>query len=131
MTSSELLYHNPPDTPAGPYSRCKLPSLPGRRYHGTLNDYKYCCGGDLSASRSTCIEFQTQLKQGFWNTTNRNLPPRWYDISWATAKGIYLMGGESNNANGQWTLDQAKTTTLVKSDGSSSPGGFSMQSMTV
>ena len=38
------------------------------------------------------------------------------------------MGGESNN--GQWTLNQAKTTTLVKSDGSSSPA-FSMKSKTV
>ena len=69
-------------------------------------------------------------QEGSWATPNQNLTPRWYDISWATANGIYLMGGESEN-NGQWTLDQAKTVTLVKPDGSSSPGEFSMESMTV
>jgi len=123
MTSSELWYRSDENTP---YTSCKLPSLPERRTHGTLNGYKYCCGAD-SASWYSCIEFQTQL--GTWVTSNSNLPPRWYDISWATANGIYLMGGESNN--GQWTLDESKTTTLVKSDGSFSPGGFSMQYMTV
>ena len=92
------------------------------RFHGTLNGYKYCCGGE-DASRSTCIEFQTQ--QGSWVTSNTNLPPRWYSISRATANGIYLIGGESNDG------DHSKTTTLVKSDGSSLPGEFSMQSSTV
>ena len=111
-TSSELLYRSDENTP---YTSCKLPSLPEMRFHGTLNGYKYCCGGE-DASRSTCIEFQTQ--QGSWVTSNTNLPPRWYDISWATENGIYLIGGESNDG------DHSKTTTLVKSDGSSLPGVF-------
>ena len=121
MRSSEFWCHNETT-----YTTCNLPPLPERRYHGTLNGFKYCCGGANNASWTSCIEFD----QGSWTTSNTNLPPRWYDVSWATANGIYLMGGESRN-NGQWTLDQAKTTTLVKADGSSSPGGFPMKSMTV
>ena len=118
MQTSELWYHD--DTT---YTSCYLPSLPERRYHGTLNGFKYCCGGgwDDDVPWRSCIEFD----QGSWVTSNTNLTPRWYDVSWATANGIYLMGGESNN--GEWTLDQAQTTTLVKSEGSSSPGPFSIQ----
>ena len=120
MQTTELWYHN--DTT---YTRCSLPSLPERRYHGTFNGFKYCCGGEDEASWTSCIE----LDQGSWVTSNTNLTPRWYDVSWATENGIYLMGGESNN--GQWTLDQAETVTLVKSNGSNLQGGFSMQSRTV
>ena len=122
MQTAELWYHD--DTT---YTSCNLPQLPERRYHGTLNGYKYCCGGENEASWTSCIEMG---QEGSWATSNTNLTPRWYDVSWATANGIYLMGGESEN-NGQWTLDQAKTVTLVKPDGSSSPGEFSMESMTV
>ena len=122
MQTAELWYHD--DTT---YTSCNLPQLPERRYHGTLNGYKYCCGGGDEASWTSCIEMG---QEGSWATSNTNLTPRWYDVSWATANGIYLMGGESEN-NGQWTLDQAKTVTLVKPDGSSTPGGFSMEAMTV
>ena len=121
MQTTELWYYDETT-----FTSCKLPSLPERRYHGTLNGYKYCCGGENEASWTSCIEMG---QEGSWAISNTNLTPRWYDISWATANGIYLMGGESNN--GQWTLDEAKTVTLVKPDGSSSPGGFSMESMTV
>ena len=125
MGSSELWYQDSENEAA--YTVCNLPSLPERRFHGTLNGLKYCCGGswDFDAPWRSCIEFD----QGSWITTNTNLTPRWYHTSWETGNGIYLIGGESNN--GQWTTDQAKTTTLVKSDGSSAPGGFSMNSNAV
>ena len=120
MQTTELWYHD--DTT---YTSCNLPPLLERRYHGTLNGFKYCCGGANSASWTSCIE----LDQGSWKTSNTNLPPRWYDASWATASGIYLMGGESNN--GQWTLDQSQTTTLVKEDGLFVQDPFPLKSKTV
>ena len=108
----------------GVYTSCMLPSLPERRFHGTLNELKYCCGGEWRVENNPAWTSCIELRQSSWVTSNVNLPPRWSHRSWATEKGIYLMGGESNNGN--WTLDQSKTTTLVKSDGSSSPGGFTM-----
>ena len=124
MRSSELWYHD--DTT---YTSCNLPPLPERRYHGTLNGFKYCCGGENNATWTSCTEFDRPLSLGSWSTSNAYLPARWYDVSWATANGIYLMGGESNN--GQWTLDQAQTTTLVKSDGLFSAESFPLQSKRV
>ena len=63
-------------------------------------------------SRTSCVEFS----EGTWNTSNTNLygGQRWYQTSWETRNGIYLMGGEAPG-NG-------KTTTLAKADGSSSTG---------
>ena len=111
MQTSELWYLN--DKKENTYTSCRMPGLPERRYHGTLNSYKYCYGGYDDSSKTSCVEFD----QGSWITSNTNLTPRWYDSSWETKNGIYLISGEHNS----------KSTTLAKIDGSSSTG-FSLNS---
>ena len=106
MQTSELWYPN--DKKDSKYTSCRMPGLPERRFHGTLNTYKYCCGGMDNSSQTNCVEFD----QGSWITSNTNLVPRWFDSSWETENGIYLISGENNS----------KSTTLAKKDGSSSTG---------
>ena len=105
MQTSELWYPN--DKKDSKYTTCRMPGLPERRFHGTLNSYKYCCGGMDNSSQTSCVEFD----QGSWITSNTNLVPRWFDSSWETENGIYLISGEQNS----------KSTTLAKTDGLSSP----------
>ena len=95
---------------------CYFPSIPEKRYGGTINGFKYCGGGDNWESQTSCIEFS----DGTWNKSNINLygGQRWAHTSWETNNGIYLMGG--GEATGNW-----KKTTLVKADGSST-NGFSL-----
>ena len=106
MQTSELWYPN--DKKDSTYTSCKMPGLPERRYHGTLNSYKYCGGGMDNSSKTSCIEFD----QGSWITSNTNFVPRLFGSSWETENRIYLISG----------FQQTKSTTLVKTDGSSSTG---------
>ena len=87
-------------------STCSLPELPeGRSYHS--QDAKFSCGG-WSIS-TTCDKWS----HGNWTRSDLTLrQKRGGHVSWATAAGVYLMGGHYSKM----------TSELVKEDGSVEEG---------
>ena len=94
-------------------THCSLPELPelpeGRGWH--TQDGPWACGGGdyRDSTHKTCDLWS----QGSWTRqvlSLRNV--RWGHVSWATASGLYLMGGD----NSGWDSE------LVKEDGSVKDG---------
>ena len=92
-----------------------LPALPyGRAWH--TQDGPWACGG--IGTEKSCDKWS----QESWTRSHNLSVRRDYHVSWATASGVYLMGGiysESSN-----------TSELVKEDGSVSEG-FKLEYNTV
>ena len=87
---------------------CSLPELPKKRGYHT-QDGPWACGGYSSSTRRTCDKWS----QGNWTRQSLSLKEERQDhLSWATASGVYLMGGTYS----QWTSE------LVKEDGSVEKG---------
>jgi len=88
---------------------CSLPELPEVRSWHT-QDGPWACGGEGGISTEVTCD---QWSEGAWNQSHANLSvPRLSHVSWATASGLYLIGGEYS----------LKTSELVKEDGSVKEG---------
>ncbi len=86
---------------------CSLPDLPkGRALH--TQDGPWACGGDSSISMATCDRWS----EGSWTRLASLSVTRSGHVSWATASGLYLIGGGYSE----------KTSELVKEDGSVEEG---------
>ena len=88
---------------------CSLPDLPeGRHYH--TQDGPWACGGGgrYSSSSTTC----DQWSEGSWTRSHSLREGREDHVSWATASGLYLIGGYYRKV----------TSELVKEDGSVEEG---------
>ena len=86
---------------------CSLPELPGARARHT-QDGPWACGGHGSGSSMTC----DQWSEGSWTRSHNLGLLRQGHVSWASASGVYFIGGEYSR----------KTSELVKEDGSVEKG---------
>ena len=89
---------------------CSLPELPEERFYHT-QDGAWACGGD--GYSESC----SQWSNGSWTRSYRPIASsvseeRGYHVSWATASGVYLMGGQYSK----------ETSELVKEDGTVEEG---------
>ena len=86
---------------------CTLPDLPEERYVHT-QDRNLACGGHDSDTDKNCVKWTN----GAWTRSHNLRERREYHVSWATASGVYLMGG--------WR--SRNTSELIKEDGSVEEG---------
>ena len=88
---------------------CTLPELPKRR-GGQTQDGPWICGGyPRTRTPNTCDKWS----QGNWTSQSLNLrEDRVGHLSWATASGLYLLGGKYSR----------KTSELVKENGTVEKG---------
>ena len=86
---------------------CILPDFPEER-NGHAQNGDLACGGSLSDTLKNCVKWTN----GVWTRSHNLREGRDYHVSWATASGLYLMGGGSS----------LKTSELVKEDGSVEEG---------
>ena len=88
---------------------CSLPQLPEARYDHN-QDGDLACGGDGSTV-NTCVKWSPV--SGTWIQSHNLRQRRTGHVSWATASGVYLIGGFSNSL---------RTSEKVKVDGSVEDG---------
>ena len=88
---------------------CSLPSLPGNRNHHS-QDGGLTCGGAGVSTQTTCVKWSPA--SGTWTRSNSLSVGRYDHVSWATASGVYLMGGSYS----------PRTSEKVKVDGSVEEG---------
>ena len=94
---------------------CSLPSLPERRYYHTQDGELACGGGHgYNIPETTCVKWSPA--SGTWTRSHTLRQKRYHHLSWATASGVYLIGGYFSK----------KTSEKVKLDGSV-VNGFSLK----
>ena len=93
---------------------CSLPQLPEVRYQHS-EDGGLACGGDAGdATRSSCVKWSPA--SGAWTKSHTLREKRALHVSWATASGVYLIGGKYSQ----------RTSEKMKMDGSVEEG-FSLK----
>ena len=90
-----------------------MPQLPEVRLYNS-EDGGLACGGILAATWTTCIKWSPT--SGTWTKSHTLRQRRSVHVSWATASGVYLIGGIYSN----------RTSEKVKLDGSVEEG-FSLK----
>ena len=93
--------------------RCSLPQLPQNRYYHSQNG-GLVCGGSHPDAKSNCVKWSPAF--GNWTTSHALRQERYHHVSWATASGVYLIGG----------FKSPRTSERVKLDGSVEEG-FSLK----
>ena len=93
--------------------RCSLPQLPQNRYYHSQNG-GLVCGGSHPDAKSNCVKWSPAF--GNWTTSHTLRQERYHHVSWATASGVYLIGG----------FKSPRTSERVKLDGSVEEG-FSLK----
>ena len=86
---------------------CTLPGLPDSRVYHSANG-GLLCGGYYTTD--SCLEWSPDT--GSWEEAVTLDVERDYHVSWTSTRGTFLMGGYYS----------ARTTTLIKPDGSQEPG---------
>ena len=93
-------------------SSCSLPQLPeGRGYHS--QDGGLVCGGYPTSTLTSCVKWSPA--SGNWTQSHTLKRRRGAHVSWATASGVYLIGGA-------YFADTVRTSEKVKLDGSVEEG---------
>ena len=92
---------------------CSLPQLPEARYYNS-QDGGLVCGGWLNTTRTTCVKWSPT--SGTWTKSHTLKQNRSHHVSWATASGVYLIGGKQSQ----------RTSEKIKMDGSVEEG-FSLK----
>ena len=90
---------------------CSLPELPEVRYDHSQDGGLPCGGG---AGQTSCVKWSPA--SGTWTKSHTLRQGRSLHVSWATASGVYLIGGSAS----------PKTSEKVKLDGSVEEG-FSLK----
>ena len=93
---------------------CSLPQLPEVRYDNSQDGGLPCGGGAGDATRTSCVKWSPA--SGTWTKSHTLRQRRSVHVSWATASGVYLIGGSAS----------PKTSEKVKLDGSVEEG-FSLK----
>ena len=89
---------------------CSLPQFPEDRYRHSQDGDLACGGGGTNRTRTSCIKWSPA--SGTWTKSHTLRQSRFGHGSWATASGVYLIGG--------WY--SKKTSEKVKSDGTVEDG---------
>ena len=84
---------------------CSLPQLPEARYYNS-QDGGLVCGGWSNATLTTCVKWSPT--SGTWTKSHTLKQNRSFHVSWATASGVYLIGGKYSQ----------RTSEKIKMDGS-------------
>ena len=94
---------------------CSLPQLPEAKLTHS-EDGGLSCGGNSAThtTETTCVRWSPSA--GTWNQSHTLRQRRQHHVSWATASGVYLIGG--------W--DNLRSSEKVKLDGSVEEG-FSLK----
>ena len=88
---------------------CSLPQLPDARGVHSQNAGLTCAGGyKAPASENTCVKWNPA--SGTWKKSHSLKEGRIGHVSWATASGVYLIGGDNSNTK--------QTSVKVNKDGS-------------
>ena len=96
---------------------CSLPQLPKSRDHHSQDGGLACGGGSgQSGTQTTCVKWSTA--SGTWTQSHTLRQKRYGHVSWATASGVYLIGGFDRLS--------VRTSEKVKLDGSVEVG-FSLK----
>ena len=89
---------------------CSLPQLPEVRYDNSQDGGLPCGGGYGDATRTSCVKWSPA--SGTWTKSHTLRQRRSRFVSWATASGVYLIGG----------YDSRQTSEKVMLDGSVEEG---------
>ena len=89
---------------------CPMPTLPQPRY-GHTQTGPVTCGGKEEPARTSCLTF-TSGGSDWVKTHNLTGKGRWEHSSWASPRGVMLMGGYSSGT----------TTDILTEDGDTIPG---------
>ena len=89
---------------------CSLPQLPEARNWHSEDGGLACGGGSVTATQTSCVKWSPA--SGTWTKSHTLRQKRHAHVSWATASGVYLIGGTFNN----------RTSEKVKLDGSVEEG---------
>ena len=71
---------------------CSLPQLPQERYEHS-QDEGLVCGGNTDAVKTSCVKWSPA--SGTWTQSHTLREKRAAHVSWATASGVYLIGGHN------------------------------------
>ena len=93
---------------------CSLPQLPEARRSHSEDGGLVCGGGYNAATQTSCVKWSPA--SGTWTKSHTLRQERYGHVSWATASGVYLIGG--------WY--SKRTSEKVKLDGSVEEG-FSLK----
>ena len=93
---------------------CSLPELPEGRYDHSQDGWLACGGPQGDNAETNCIKWSSD--SGSWTESHELNENRAGHVSWATADGVYLMGG----------LSSERSTELLKEDGTVE-AGFSLK----
>lgn len=96
------------------YTSCQLPQLPEDRYEHSQDGGLACGGNTDDATKKTCVKWSPE--SGTWTQSHTLRENRAAHVSWATASGVYLIGGHYS----------LRTSEKVKLDGSVDDG-FSLK----
>ena len=94
---------------------CSLPPLPDDRADHTVSADGLLCGGGLSGTRDSCLQWTPD--SGTWEAAVTLDVRREAHVSWTPSggnTGTYLMGG--------YYSESMRTTTLITNDGSLDQG---------
>ena len=83
---------------------CSLPQLPIGRHNQRQGNY-VACGGGEGSTQNTCVKWSPD--SGTWAQSHTLRQRRFYHVSWTTASGVYLIGGNRS----------PRTSEIVKEDG--------------
>ena len=86
---------------------CSVPKLPESRYEHR-DEGGLICGG--YGAKTSCVKWSPAF--GTWTQSHTLREDRYHHVSWATASGVYLIGGR----------DSKSTSEKVKLDGSVEEG---------
>ena len=89
---------------------CLLPRLPEDRYYHSQDGDLACGGGGTNTAWTSCVKWSPA--SGTWTQSHTLRQRRSAHVSWATASGVYLIGGHLS----------ARTSEKVKVDGSVEEG---------
>ena len=85
--------------------RCSIPQLPRNRYYHSQNG-GLVCGGSHSEAKTNCAKWSPT--SGNWTQSHTLRHNRYHHVSWATASGVYLIGGyESPRTSEKVKLDSS------------------------
>ena len=84
---------------------CSLPQLPEARTYHTQDGELACGGGGFSSDTNwNCVKWSPA--SGTWTQSHTLRKRRLQHVSWATASGVYLIGGAYNpGVSEKWKVD--------------------------
>ena len=78
---------------------CSLPKLPEGRWEHSQDGGLACGGTNTNSLQTTCVKWSSGT--GTWNHSHTLKERRVGHVSWATASGVYLIGGDISSGSSE------------------------------